>query len=252
MAATAAALSGCDENSETQKPVIANLALGIGNNHTAYIGSDMHMEAEIAAEGIIDRITVEIHSEDGSGDEIEAEYADYAGQRNAAFHKHIDIPDATAPGEYHFHLTVTDREGNSTTVEEDIAIEDSADAELPVLSVESAPAENEAFTAGQNIRISGRVTDNTAVGGMMAVLVRDGETPTEQNLIIMFLRYYQDAAEVEFEATIDAGAEYDKNITPARIQGSNAWQSGKYSILVRAWDPSSNTVDRYYPISINL
>lgn len=253
LATMAIVFNGCKDDSDTEKPVIANLKLGINNNHVAYIGTDMHIEAEIIAAGKIASVTVEIHSENGSGDEIEAEYADYAGQKNATFHKHIDIPAGTHAGEYHFHLTVTDMEGNSTTVEEDISIEASTDTEKPNLSISAAPAENAAFSAGQSISISGRVTDNVAVGGMMAVLIRDGVEVSAERLIIMYISHFQDKTEVDFNASINAGAEYDKNLTPALIQGENAWQSGKYYILVRTWDPVGNiTESQLYPININL
>ena len=247
-------LTSCEKDeTPATKPAINGLELGTGNNHIAYIGSDMHVEAEIIAEGKINTVAVEIHREDGAGDEIEAEYTDYAGLKNASFHKHIDIPAETAAGEYHFHLTVTDMEGQTTTVEEDISIEVSTDAEKPVLSIANAPTQNQEFNAGQSISISGRVSDNVGVGGMMVALIKNPAEVTEENVILMYLNYFQDKTEVEFNATIDAGAEYDKNITPALIQGANAWQSGAYYILVRAWDTIGNTIDsQLYPININL
>ena len=81
-------------------------------------GDDMHLEAEIVAEGLIKRIDVEIHKEDGSF-EIEKSYTEgkYIGVKNTEFHEHIDIP-ANAPlGEYHLHFTVTDQQGQTTLAE---------------------------------------------------------------------------------------------------------------------------------------
>ncbi|MGQ1891377.1 DUF4625 domain-containing protein [Thermophagus sp. OGC60D27] len=111
-----------DDDASVSKPVISDLEIGLDDSHKAYVGSDLHVEAEIIAEGLIDKITIEIHQEEGGDDEIELEYDEYEGLRNATFHKHVDIPSETVPGEYHFHLTVTDQEGNQTSVEEDITI----------------------------------------------------------------------------------------------------------------------------------
>lgn len=116
--------SSCEKDDVTvaASPVISNLEVGHHNSLTAQAGTDLHMEAEVVAEGNIEKITVEIHKEDGTGDEMEAEYTDYAGLKNATFHKHIDIPAGAAAGEYHFHLTVTDQQGNSTSVDRDIMV----------------------------------------------------------------------------------------------------------------------------------
>ena len=123
--ATIAGLSSCEKDDVTiAPPEITDLEVGLRNSLVGYIGRDLHMEAEVLAEGLIDKITVEIHKEDGSSDEIEAEFTDYAGYKNTTFHKHIDIPFGTEAGEYHFHLTVIDQEGNSTSVETDISIEE--------------------------------------------------------------------------------------------------------------------------------
>src|SRR5690606_29189238 len=43
---------------------------------------------------------------------------------NPNFHEHVDIPADIPAGEYHIELTVTDRSGNSTTVEGHLQILD--------------------------------------------------------------------------------------------------------------------------------
>jgi hypothetical protein len=49
------------------------------------------------------------------------------------------------------------------------------------------------------------------------------------------------------------GAGYDNNMTPAPIEGDNAWQSGNYYILIKAVDAKGNwTYSIHYPIVINL
>lgn len=93
-------------------PEITLTEVGHDNSHTAVIGDDMHLEADIEAEGVIKAIYVELHLEDGDF-EIEKEYTDgkYVGVKNTEFHEHIDIPAEAPEDEYHLHFTVTDREG---------------------------------------------------------------------------------------------------------------------------------------------
>lgn len=242
-----------DDEVEISKPVIGELELGIDNSHIAYIGSDMHMQVELLAEGKIDLITIEIHKEDGTGDEIEAEFTKYAGQKNGTFHEHIDIPAGTAAGEYHFHMTVIDQLGNSTTVEEEITLEVSTDTDGPAINVSDSPDENEEFSVGQQISISGKVTDDNTIGGIVIALVRAGGSEEPEDVIIMHLEYYEDEDEIDFAATINAGSEYDNQETPELIEGDNAWQSADYYILVRAWDAFGNTTNsQQYPVKVSL
>lgn len=242
-----------DDEVEISKPVIGELELGIDNSHIAYIGSDMHMQVELLAEGKIDLITIEIHKDDGTGDEIEAEFTKYAGQKNGTFHEHMDIPAGTAAGEYHFQMTVIDQLGNSTTVEEEITLEESDDTKGPVITISSAPEANAEFSNGQSISISGTATDNIAMGGMVVAMVREGGSEEPDDVIIMLLEYYEDIDEISFEATIESGAEYDNQETPELIEGDNAWQSGGYYLLVRTWDTLGNiTESQQYPIKISL
>ena len=61
------------------------------------------MEAEVIAEGVIEKIEVDMHPEEGPGADIEAVYTKLCrSKKNADFHEHIDIPATATPGEYHF------------------------------------------------------------------------------------------------------------------------------------------------------
>lgn len=113
-----------DDDDSTAKPVITHTEVGHENNKTATAGDDMHLEADIVAEGLIARIDIEIHLEEGGDYEIELSYTDgkYIGVRNTEFHEHIDIPADAPTGEYHLHFTVTDKAGQQTTVESDVNI----------------------------------------------------------------------------------------------------------------------------------
>ena len=118
-----ASFSSC--NRDADPPVISNTEIGENNSLTATIGGELHMDAEIVADGKIDKITVDLHLEGGTEeDEIEAEYTtDYEGLKNVDFHEDLEIPAGTTPGEYHFHLTVIDQEGQTTDFEADVDIQ---------------------------------------------------------------------------------------------------------------------------------
>lgn len=125
----ALSFNSCNKEEQTvSKPKITLTEVGHDNSKHAHPGHDLHLEAEIVAEGVIKSINVEIHQEDGSF-EIEKSYVEgkYIGVKNVEFHEHIDIP-ANAPlGEYHLHLTVTDNEGQQSMAETYIDIEDGED-----------------------------------------------------------------------------------------------------------------------------
>ncbi len=254
--------SSDDDGLSYEAPVISNIEVGIGNSHIGYVGSDLHVEVEVVAEGTISTIDVEIHMEDESaGWFYEYSYDEFSGLLNTTFHKHIDIPDGITTGEYHFHFTVTDVQGNQTTIEEHIDIEQIDDTEAPIMSITTSPTENQVFTSGETISISGEITDNFALSGMFVALVRAEDNITDANVtgsntsvIVMLHTHDFDAPDrVEFNASITVGAENDNNMTPSVIEGANAWQLGNYYIIIKASDANSNgTISQHYPININL
>src|SRR5690606_3440293 len=90
---------------EPNAPTISNIEFGHNNNKTAYIGADLHVEAEIKAPGKIDNIKVELHPESGSGWEYNNVFKDgFDGLLNATFHEHLPISADATPGEYHLHF----------------------------------------------------------------------------------------------------------------------------------------------------
>ena len=111
------------EANSADAPVISDLEIGMNNNHKATAGGDLHLDAEIMAVGLIDKIEIDLHPESGSGNDIEAVFTNYAGQSNAHFHNHIEIPATASPGEYHFHIKVIDQQGQTTSMDADVEIE---------------------------------------------------------------------------------------------------------------------------------
>ena len=122
---TVLSLASCNKDDDPiiEKPTIEGLEVGHDNNQTAYPGSDLHLDAAILAPGAIASIKLEIHPEAGEGWEFEEVFtAGYEGLKNADFHEHIDIPADAAEGEYHLHVVVTDKAGNSVEAESHLNI----------------------------------------------------------------------------------------------------------------------------------
>lgn len=122
--------NSCEE--EIAKPKITLHELGEGeihgNEHTVAAGSDLHIDAEIEAEGKIQTVQVLIHPEgehvEGEHEEFEIDttYTKFVGLKNAEFHEHIEIDDHAEVGEYHFDIIVTDQEGNQVSAERELEI----------------------------------------------------------------------------------------------------------------------------------
>lgn len=123
--------SSCeDDNDKPLLPMVKITEVGSGhsNDGIGYAGSDVHINAEIIAEGLIESITAEIHQEDGNF-EFQEEYTDAKGLKNTTFHKHLDIPEEAPEGEYHLHLVVKDQQGQTGMDEAHLIIKPASDNE---------------------------------------------------------------------------------------------------------------------------
>lgn len=117
-------LSSCEKEAKLEI-TINELGSGImhDNTHTAQIGSELHVEADVIAEAKIDVIRITIHPESGSGGwELDTVYTKFRGLKNCEFHEHLDIDSIAEPGMYHFHFIVTDQKGNQTTAEAELQL----------------------------------------------------------------------------------------------------------------------------------
>ncbi|MEX0983061.1 MAG: DUF4625 domain-containing protein [Bacteroidales bacterium] len=129
--AAAVVMASCGK---TEKPEIGSFELGYENSKIAYVGADLHMDAEIVAEGRIDVIRIEIHPEgdhakkgvrsalDEGEWEVDTTYTRFSGLKNTTFHDDIEIPADAETGHYHFYFEVTDMEGYQTVIEEELEI----------------------------------------------------------------------------------------------------------------------------------
>lgn len=122
-----------DKDEVVPGPSMDGIEIGSGNNKIGYTGSDIHIEAKVAAPGNIANVQLTIHPEAGTGWKFDSVYTNgFAGLKNAEFHKHIIIPAEAATGHYHLHMVVTDQRGQKKTHEADIEIK--TDPTLPTAS----------------------------------------------------------------------------------------------------------------------
>lgn len=177
-------LLSCSKMEDPSPPSISAFELGYQNSHTATIGTDLHLEAEILAEGKIQHIILEIHPEgthedhlsvtSGTTWEVDTIYTGkYSGVKNTSFHEHLDIPATADTGSYHVHFIVTDMEGNQVSLEQELQLLLPSDTTAPIIQVITHSNQGQIFLTGDTIRITGQVTDNIAIGGLYIALVAE-------------------------------------------------------------------------------
>jgi len=127
-------LNSCENEETISKPEIILTELGYENTKTAVQGSDLHIEAEVLAEGKIKTIQVIVQPEGGhvkKGSvrsfvfdewEFDSVYTEFSGLKNATFHKHASVPATAEIGHYHFDFIVTDMEGNQSSIDDEVEI----------------------------------------------------------------------------------------------------------------------------------
>lgn len=250
--------TSCNKDEDTvSKPVITEMELGTSNSHIGVIGSDLHVEAEVTAEAKISKIEVLIHQEDNSNAwTSDSVYTEFEGLKNTTFHKHIDIPLTVAAGAYCFHFIVTDENGQQSSIEiEDLTIQAPSDAVAPTITITSTPTNNQSFSTGQTISISGSISDDIALGGIYIGLVRVDQALADANVndgntITMLHNHdFSTPTSYSFSASIVVGATMDNNITPKAA----TWTPGNYYIVVKSKDSFGGNwaFSNHYPIVIN-
>ncbi len=261
-AITTFTLSSCTKDDNTIPVPTANITeLGYENSRIAYAGSDLHIEADVVAEGTIDNITVQISPFEQQEENWEADttYTEFSGLKNTTFHKHIEVPDYAEEGYYSFSFIVKDMEGQETIITDTLEIKLPDDDTAPVISVSSSPSENQVFNNGETISISGIVSDDQALGGLYIGLVRVNQNLSDESvnatntIALLHTHDFEDSGEYSFSAEINIGATYDNNITPNEISGEISWQSSDYYIIVKTVDAFGGnwTFSDHYSIIIN-
>jgi hypothetical protein len=262
-------MTSCNNDEDTvAMPEATIMELGYNNSKVTFAGTELHIEAEILAEGKIDVVIVEIHPEgehagrisDEEEWEVSIQYTDFQGLRNSTFHKHIDVPASAGIGDYHLHFEVVDMLGQQTVIEDELAVQEPTDEVAPSMTISSAPALGTVFKNGETISISGTVSDDIALGGMYVGLVRvdqnlaDSEVNAANTITVLHTHDFDSEDAHSFSPSIVVGAIMDNNITPKEITGDIAWQSAEYYLLVKCKDAfGGNWVfSAQYPIEIDL
>lgn len=255
LALGAFAFTSCKKDDEIAKPVITLTELGLNNSGIGYIGSDLHIEADIVAEGTINTVTVEIHPEGTGNWEFDTTYTEFSGLKNTTFHKHIDIPTTVVAGEYHFHFIVVDMEGNQTVIESELLIEAPTDSVAPIISITSAPSNGQSFANGATISIAGTISDELSLGGIYIGLVKDDQmladslVDADNTITMLHFHDFFNPLSYSFSCSIVVGATTDNDLSPDPI----VWTAGSYYILVKCKDAFGGnwTYSNHYPIVIN-
>ncbi len=248
--------NSCTKEESIAKPQITLTELGLENSMIGYLGTDLHVEADIIAEGKIKTVKIEIHPEGYVGTwTFDTIFTEFSGMKNATFHKHIDIPANAGADDYHFHFIVVDINGNESVAESELEIQQPTDAVPPVLAITSAPTANQTFATGQTIAISGTANDDLSLGGMYIGLVRvdqgltDAQVSAENTITLLHTHDFQTPSSHNFSANIIVGAALDNN-TP---QNPITWTAGEYYILVKCKDAFGGnwTYSNHYSIILN-
>ncbi len=113
----------CNKQAAVSAPTIELEEVGEDNSHSVVRGEDLHLEAEILAEGLVQSIIVKIVQKNGSTT-LTSGYTSgkYIGVKNVEFHEHIVIPMTAPTGAYYLYFQVTDQKGQSTTAEDTILV----------------------------------------------------------------------------------------------------------------------------------
>ncbi|KAF2508835.1 DUF4625 domain-containing protein [Flavobacterium foetidum] len=128
---SAFAFTACDNDdnpneTETAKPTIDKIELGLGNNEIGTIGEDFHFNAEVIAGDKIENVQIKIQQIAGENYSKvwshEISWPQYAGAKNTTIHKHFDIPSDAAEGKYDFIIIITDQNGTKLEVKKNLNI----------------------------------------------------------------------------------------------------------------------------------
>lgn len=117
-----------EDDADPTAPTIRIIHLGTHespDDRIFYTGVPIHLEADIKAPGLIQKIELEILQKSGYGNhKVKKEYTgSYVGQKEVpGFYEHADLLDEVALGEYSVQLKVTDQQGKTGSVYDIVTI----------------------------------------------------------------------------------------------------------------------------------
>jgi hypothetical protein len=250
------ALNACKKENNTARPVITLTELGFENSGIGYIGTDLHVEADIEAEGTIDTVTVRIQPVETATWEFEESFTEFSGLKNTTLHTHFEIPADAQAGNYLFYIIVIDKEGNQSSFETGMEIQEPSDDIAPQIVISTAPLTGQGFYNGDTIRITGTVTDDMSLGALYIGLVHveqgiaDADVDEDNTITLLHLDEFIDTSSHSFEGSIVVGVPSDNDETPDPV----TWTAGEYYILVKCKDAMGGNwaYSSHYPITISL
>lgn len=249
----------CEKHdADTEKPVIT--ISGPKENDTLYIGSGVHFEADFSDNIALKSYKIDIHNnfdghshksiltDDSIAFSFQKSWNFDEGLKNAHIHHHeIEIPNEIdnkpiKPGAYHFMVYCTDAAGNESWTAIAVKILKSEDKTPPSFSNIIAPSNNQVFSNGQTISITGTISDNDALHGLFVAIMPQSATNEQVNPNDCFAVMLHEHEVVDgqksynFNASIMVGQSQDNNNPPKSI----TWTTGNYFIIVKGVDESGN------------
>jgi hypothetical protein len=238
-----------DENTDEVKPTISGLEIGTSNNHTLYQGGEVHLEFEAADDTELGYYEIHIHKETKSVQtewEFEKQWHFETGLKNALVHHHeIITPEDADTGAYHFHITLVDKAGNSTSMEEDIQVAEPVGGDGPEIHVEDHPGTGASYQTGNEIVISGHIHGEMAhLAGVLIAIVdesddlEDTDVSAANSIVMLHTHEFANPEELEFNVSITVGDQEDNNFPDPNPVAD--WNLHDCYILIKAKDVNEN------------
>lgn len=276
------------------EPTVKNVEIGSGDNGIGVVGRDFHFNMDVIAG---DRIgTIQIRIEQRAGETYAKEWKheitweQYNGAKNTNVHKHFDIPEGAAEGEYDFVIVVNDQ--NGAVLEETRTLNIHLPENLPVdpwLSIFNIqkngdmfyvngefPNDDDTYTNGDILKVQATIEGVKGDGQMYILLINEKSDHLPETVeqvdfskVIVYDTYEHEGwTEGDFFSNfvydleafktvrplpnLTIGAEKDNNAPQANpIAGANAWESGNYYFVV-LYRNTTHNVNFFHHIEIPI
>ncbi len=176
------ALASCKKDEKDDEAPVIGVSEPV-NNFSVNTGSEIHFEATFTDNEDLAQYKIDIHNDfDGHthGKTSEADpwetviIQNISGKTHNAT-EHIDVPTDAAAGDYHMIVSCVDASGNEADFTQlEFTIVNISDTEDPVLNITS-PTDNQQFNVGDDLVITGTVTDNMEVEEVEIVVERESD-----------------------------------------------------------------------------
>jgi len=286
-----AVFSACEKENPIEpevkvpKPKIENLELGLGHSKIGVIGEDFHFNCNIVAVDKIDKVVVNfLQKANGTYSKSwqhEITWTQYKGLKNTNIHKHFNIPEEAAEGNYDLIIMIYDENGTKEEIKNDFEI--FAKANLPIRPVIEALLIYKNSRLFYNAHTDGNKypAEGYQMGDTLITQVRFSLVKGDGKLYILLIKKTANhnpktIAEVDFDKAIVydvfehkgepsiyrfsnylydpnpalkrdlpdlvIGAQKDNNIPQANvISGVKEWQTGEYNLVILYQNYTNNS-----------